>query len=225
MTSTNKRTILAVLSVLTILSGANAQDNSQGNIVTNKFLDNWEVSFGVEHLSFYSPAEGYLNLPKSPFSSVRSNFGATAAIGKWFSPEIGLRTKANGYWGKRIVGANNLANSIRFFYIQEQVLLNATNIFTGYNPQRIWNGIPFIGIGFMRDCTNNDNSFGIALGLTNRFRISDQMKIHFDLSYAFAGSKKEDPASLYGRYRYLGMELGLTFNLGKNKWNKNNIYY
>ena len=220
MTSTNKRTILAVLSVLTILSGANAQDNSQGNIVTNKFLDNWEVSFGVEHLSFYSPAEGYLNLPKSPFSSVRSNFGATAAIGKWFSPEIGLRTKANGYWGKRIVGANNLANSIRFFYIQEQVLLNATNIFTGYNPQRIWNGIPFIGIGFMRDCTNNDNSFGIALGLTNRFRISDQMKIHFDLSYAFAGSKKEDPASLYGRYRYLGMELGLTFNLGKNKWNK-----
>jgi len=221
MTSTNKRTILtAIITALTALSGVNAQDRSQENVVTNRFLDNWEVSFGVEHLSFYSSAEGDLNLPKSPFSSIRSNFGATAAIGKWFSPEIGLRTKANGYWGKRILGADNLANNIKFFYLQEQVLVNASNIIAGYNPQRIWNAIPFIGVGFMRDCTHNDNSIGLSLGLTNRFRISNQLKAHFDLSYAFAGNKKNEASSLYGRYRYLGLELGLTFKLGKNTWNK-----
>ena len=116
--------LILVLSVLTIRTGVYAQNYDQGSIVTNHFRDNWEVSFGVEHLSFYSSAESDMALPKSPFNNIRSNFGATASIGKWFSPEIGLRMKGNGYWGKRILGNDNLANNIRFFYVQEQVMLN-----------------------------------------------------------------------------------------------------
>lgn len=188
-------------------------------VVTNRFLENWTLSFGAERMAFYSSAEPD-GLSKSPFSGFRSTLGATASIGKWFSPELGLRTKANGYWGKRILGDNGTQNNIRFFYFQEQVMLNLTNLIYGYDPQRLYNIIPFGGVGFMRDCTHNDNSIGATIGLSNSFRLTSQLRIHFDLSAGFAGNKQKDPESLIGKYRWIGAELGLTFNLGKTSWDK-----
>jgi hypothetical protein len=43
-----------------------------------------------------------MNLATSPFKDFRSNAGAAVAIGKWFTPGLGLRTKVQGIWGKRV---------------------------------------------------------------------------------------------------------------------------
>ena len=117
--------LAAFASAIIITGSLYAQEakNQQG-VFTNSIADNWETSFGTEGLSFYSSKEEGLGLSKSPFKRFRANFGAAATVGKWFTPEIGLRTKASGYWGKAIIGTTPEENSIRFFAIQEQAMLS-----------------------------------------------------------------------------------------------------
>ena len=132
MTTTYKTTEIrhlmrvAALSVLFLVpSSSEAQETERQlpvrSVYTNSFRDNWEYSFGVEYLSFYSQYEKNLDLSKSPFKSYRANFGAAATIGKWFTPEIGLRTKASGYWGKAVISDDAEKNAIRFYAIQEYI--------------------------------------------------------------------------------------------------------
>ncbi len=191
------------------------------NVLTNRFADNWELSFGIEGMSFYSSAEKGMNLPKNPFMNFRTNFGASASIGKWFTPEIGLRTKFNGYWGKN-PAAYPKNYKIHFFSLQEQVTFNANNLIYGYNPNRIWNLIPFCGVGFMRNATNNENSIGVGLGVSNTFRINKHIGVHADLGYNFGGQKYDDRgmANAMGRYHWFSAELGINLYLGKNSWTR-----
>ena len=120
------------MAAMTATTGKAQEKNNSYGVFTNLFKDNWEVSVGVEHLSFYSGREEGMGISKSPFASRRSNFGASAAIGKWFTPEIGLRTKASGYWGKAVSSINPQEENIRFFALNEQVMFNATNAILGY---------------------------------------------------------------------------------------------
>jgi formylglycine-generating enzyme required for sulfatase activity len=194
----------------------------KSGVFTNRFLDNWEASFGVEGLSFYSSKEDGLNLSNSPFKSFRANFGATASIGKWFSPEIGLRTKGSGYWGKAIIGVTPEVNRIKFYSLQEHVMFNLYNVIQGYNPTRSWDIIPYGGVGFIRNCSHNENSIGAGFGVVNTIRISDHLKLHTDLGLTFAGDnyKESGVDNIMGRYHWISFEVGLQFNLGKYSWNK-----
>ena len=214
-------TILSAILWMTAAGNGYAQQKEEKGVFTNRFADNWEVSFGLEGLSFYSTKEDGLNIPKSPFKSYRGNYGASATVGKWFTPEIGLRTKASGYWGKAIIGITPAENDIKFYAIQEQIMLNLTNVVTDYNPTKFWNIIPYAGFGFIRNCTHNENSIGAGCGFINTFRISDHMKLHTDIGITFAGENYSESGkeNVMGRFHWFSFEVGLQFNLGKHAWN------
>lgn len=217
------RKIFSATVLLAATTSVMAQDNKpQRGVFTNSFADNWEASFGLEGLSFYSSKEEGMNLSKSPFKSFRANFGAAATIGKWFTPEIGLRTKASGYWGKAFIGTTPEENAIRFFAIQEQAMFNIFNIIGGYDPTRRWELIPYGGVGFIRNCTHNENSIGAGFGIVNTYRLSNHMKLHFDLGLTFAGDnyKENGVDNVMGRYHWFSFEVGLAFNLGKQSWSR-----
>lgn len=213
---------LAVAAMLSASTSALAQQKTQSGVFTNRFADNWEASFGLEGLSFYSSKEDGLDLSKSPFKSFRANFGAALTVGKWFTPEIGLRTKASGYWGKAIIGVTPEENSIKFFALQEQAMFNLLNIIKGYDPTRLWEIIPYGGVGFIRNCTHNENSIGAGFGIVNTIRISDQLKLHTDLGLTFAGDNYKDSGidNIMGRYHWFSFEIGLQFSLGKHSWSR-----
>lgn len=194
---------------------------AQVGVFTNRWKDNWEVSLGVEHLSFYSGREDGLDISKSPFDSRRSNFGATVSIGKWFTPEMGLRTKASGYWGKAVSNINPENFDIRFFAVHEQAMLNLTNLIMGYNAARKYDIIPYGGVAVVRDATHAETSIGAALGITGTYAVSSQMKAFLDLGVTFAGSETGDynGMSMMGKYHYFAIAAGLTINLGKTRWN------
>ena len=220
-----RRKIILFITAMMMTATALAQEEKpQHSVFTNKFADNWEVSFGLEGMSFYSSKEDGLNISKSPFKSFRSNFGAAATIGKWFTPEIGLRTKASGYWGKAIIGVTPEENSIRFLALQEHVMFNLLNLINGYNPMRKWDIIPYGGVGFIRNCSHNESSIGAGFGIVNTIRISDHLKLHTDLGLTFAGdNRKEDGVdNIMGRYHWFSFEVGLQFNLGKHSWSRYN---
>lgn len=212
------------LAALSICVGTiHAQENNvKHDVLTNRFADNWEVSFGLEGLSFYSTKEKGLNIPKSPFLSCRSNFGASATVGKWFTPEIGLRTKASGYWGKAIIGITPAENNIKFYALQEQIMLNLTNVVTDYSPTKFWNLIPYAGFGFIRNCTHNENSIGAGCGFINTFRINDHMKLNAEFGITFAGENYSETGkeNVMGRFHWFSFEIGIQFNLGKHTWNR-----
>jgi outer membrane protein OmpA-like peptidoglycan-associated protein len=199
------------------------------SVATNSFWSNWFVSADVAYGAFYSDEEKGKGFGYSPFKDFRRNLGASVAIGKWFTPGIGLRTKGTGIWGRSVQGTDVDKNAIKFFNIQEQVLFNLSNMLCGYNETRVWNFIPYAGVGFLRNCSDNINGHGISAGLLNNFRLSKHVALNIDLGFnlfddnVFPGA--EAAAADYGNSiaksdRYFTGEVGLTFNLGKATWNK-----
>ena len=201
-----------------------AQQKKGGSVFTNLFKDNWEVSVGVEHLSFYSGREKGLEISKSPFEKQRSNFGIAVAASKWFTPEYGMRTKAHGYWGKAVSNLNDdIDNKINFFSIQQHFLFNASNVILGYDPARRWEVIPYVGLAVNRNVTHKETSFGIGFGITGSYAISNQLKVHGDIGGMYAGGEngkygEQQNKSMMGSFHTLNMEVGVTFTLGKTKW-------
>lgn len=220
--SIRRKLLVGTLALLTAGNGM-AQQKENTGVLTNSFWDNWEIAFGVEHLSFYSGRENGLNISKSPFEKQRSCFGAAVSFNKWFTPEYGIRTKGHGYWGKALSYFNNNSNNINYFSIQEHFLLNATNVIMGYQPARRWDVIPYAGLAINRNMTHHETSFGVGFGILGTYAISNQMKVHADVGGMYGGSEDgkygDGGQSMMGKFHTLSLELGLTFTLGKTKWN------
>lgn len=220
-TTTYLRASLVTISMMTAMGGQ-AQEKKISSVFTNLFKDNWEVSVGLEHLSFYSGREQNLNVSKSLFAEQRSNFGVAVAANKWFTPEYGMRTKASGYWGKAVSYLNDdLDGKINFFSLQQHFLLNATNVVLGYQPTRHYDVIPYLGLAVNRNVTHRETSFGMGYGLMGTYSINNQMKVHVDLGGMVAGGDngKYNGLTMMGRFHTFKAEVGLTFTLGKSAWN------
>ena len=197
------------------------------SVATNSFWSNWFIQANLAGTAFYSSQENNLDLSKSPLKDFRSNLGLSVAIGKWFTPGLGLRTKVNGFWGRTVSGDDAKANANKYWQANEQVLFNLSNMICGYNPDRVWNFIPYIGGGIGRNMSYNSYAMGLQAGLLNEFRLSRKVALNLDLSWGMhepdfdgnsvANASSRSPKS---KDRDLNLEIGLTYNLGKATWNK-----
>ena len=211
-----------LLTTGTVTSAGTARAQKDG-VYTNAFRDNWEVSFGAEGMSFFSGREKGTGLSKNPFKDFRTSLGAAASVTKWFTPQIGLRTKASGYWGKAFsINGDGTPEkeTVRFYSFQEQVMVNLTNIIWGYRQARRWDLIPYAGAGFVRIASHNENSLGASLGVRNTLRIGSHVKLHLDAGVSFAGENYRSAGlrTVMGKYRWYSLEAGLTFSLGRRTW-------
>lgn len=226
--------LLFVLAFAGLSSYAMAQTSDvptkKYSVATNSFWSNWFIQAGADWNAYYSDQEhGRADRSKSPFKSFRSNPGASIAIGKWFTPGLGLRTKLSGIWGKSVVTEDN-APLNRYWNVNEHILFNLSNMLCGYNPNRVWNFIPFVGGGVARSMTHNYYAMDLSAGILNNFRITKNFGLYLELGYnrfendfdgisgnLLKGHKnrgwEDEDNNLYG-------ELGFTFNLGKATWDK-----
>lgn len=197
--------------------------DARHGVATNSFRQNWEVSLGIQGLSFFSNQEYDLGLSQSPFKDFRTQLGLSAAVAKWFAPEIGLRTKLSGAWARKVSTADKAANAIKYMNIHEDVLLNLTNIFSSYDQSRKVNVIAYGGVGMARNFSDNENSITFDVGLEANYRIAEQMKMYLDLGMTFAGDEFDsdrylNKKLLWNYDRWVTAEIGLTVELGQNKW-------
>ena len=198
------------------------------SVATNSFWSNWFVQANVAYMAFYSDQEKGRGLSKSPFKDFRGNVSPSIAIGKWFTPGFGLRTKATGIWGRSIISDDASTNAMKFMNIQEQAMFNLSNMLCGYSDTRVWNFIPYAGVGFIRNFDENVNGHGGSLGVLNTFKLSRKLALNLDLSFNISDDDIEGVNAghaVYGKSlsaadRYFAAEVGLTFNLGKATWNK-----
>ena len=221
--------ILLVLAFAGVSAASMAQDQTlKYSVATNSFWSNWFVQANVGFDAFYSNQEKGLGYSKSPFKSFRSNVSPSIAIGKWFTPGIGLRTKATGIWGRSVGSEDAKTNAIKFLNLQEQVMFNLSNMFCGYNPNRVWNFIPYVGVGVIRNFDANENGHAGSIGILNTWKLSRRLALNFDVNFNLSDDDLEGQVFGHDKYatsiptsdRYFAAEVGLTLNLGKTVgWN------
>lgn len=193
------------------------------SVATNPFSQNWEVSLGLQGLSFYSNQESTLGLSQSPFSGFRTQLGLALAATKWFSPEIALRTKVSGFWGRSVSSEDKALNSVKYMHLHEDVMVNLSNAIFDYKAERPWNVIPYVGIGMARNFDHNENALIFSLGLVNTYRFAEKMKAFLDLSFSVTGDEFDNQTAISKNIfknhdRWLAAEIGVILELGQNKW-------
>lgn len=212
-------------------STALAQDavpTKKYSVATNSFWANWFVSGGISGKAYYSSQES--GVSKNPFSNNRGAIGFTVAVGKWFTPGIGLRTKFDAIKGKEVYTENHhpLFTSLN---VHEDVMFNLSNMFCGYSETRVWNFIPYVGIGVATRWSDGKNAdIYYTAGLLNNFRISSRVQLFADLHVGAAEGSLDhatnDKWSSYKKTKMrhwdkdLTLDLGVTYNLGKHTWDK-----
>lgn len=223
------RKLLLALAVVGCSATAVAQNveipSKKYSVATNSFWANWFVSAGANFTAAYTSQENNCNV--NPFSSDRGTFGFSVAVGKWFTPGIGLRTKFDGIWAKQ-VNTRTDHHSYKYLNLHEDLMFNLSNLLYGYNERRVWNFIPYVGLGWARNMTNDNNEISYNFGLLNNFRVSDRVQIFADLHTAFIeggfdGADYYAACDKFTMRRYdklVGLTVGVTYNLGTHTWEK-----
>ena len=224
------------------------EDPAQG-YTFNRFKDNWFIQ-----------AEGGVNVifgktdKAAEFGDrIAPAFGLQA--GKWFSPILGLRAGIT-YLGQK--GAAN--HSLGVFglamengkymtfdadgktYYNTHVgqlganidaLLNVTNWWCGYKPNRVYNFIAYAGgaayYGFQHkfdadgnndgwDRSSRDLSLALRAGIINSFNVSKQVALSLDIRYTAISNNME--SGIYNTQNSnVAALLGVTYLFNNRTWN------
>ena len=227
--------LLMVLAFAGVSAATMAQENEtvpteKYSVSTNSFWSNWFVQANLAGSAFYSNEEIGMGYSKSPFKGFRNNLGFSVAVGKWFTPGLGLRTKFNGVWGRSILSEDKKINANKYWTLNEQVLFNLSNMICGYSETRVWNFIPYIGGGVARNMSYDTYAMGLNAGILNTFRLSNKVALNLELGYGifepdFSGcSYGTETRGGINKFKnkdhQFSVEVGVTYNLGKAKWNK-----
>ena len=203
------------------------------SVATNSFWSNWFIQVGGDYNIWYSNQEHGRHLDNGGdfdfLSKQRRSFGGSVAIGKWFTPGIGLRTKLQGFNSKKI-GAVGVTSQ-HFWSLNEHMMFNLSNLFMGYNPERVWNISPFIGGGMARNMSINRYVMQLSAGINSSWRLCRNLDLYAEAGWNrmednFDGNEMAQLSNTHhgrgweDKDNHLYAEIGLTFKLGKATWNK-----
>lgn len=203
-------------------------------VATNSFWDNWFVQAGLGMSLF--------NLYGSNFSNVIPNgktFGINLGIGKWFSPEMGIRGGVN--WQNGIFGNDHLTwldetgkpgsnhKGGGYGAVYMDVLFNLHHIILGYEESRMWNSLIYPRAGIASNFDLGGGSPLIGFGTEQTFKLDDRWKLYVDLGYQFTTSElvtEENNTNLGGSpgssNGWFDFNVGVQYEIGKYWWDKPN---
>ena len=176
---------------------AQGLEQTDGTKDTQKstFMNDWFVQMGLD-MSLQAPY-GY------NFAHVFPNgktFGVDVALGKWFSPQVGLRGKLN--WENALpLLENGHANWVAPFYqpgvnrdkggyvaLYGDVLLNMNNLIGDCRAGRTWNLSLYPRIGVNYNFGVSKGALLAGAGMLNTYRLNDRWQLYADVAYIMTGS-------------------------------------
>ena len=181
---------------------------SKYSVQTNGFWDNWFVSLNAGAQFSYLSPEGSQDFKD------RITFSGLAYVGKWFTPGVGMRLAYNG------VNFQGYNDKLDYINLHVDAMMNVTNMIMGYNPERIYNLVPYVGMGGVRVFELNNYSFGFNAGILNTFRLNDSWAVNLEMS-ALLAEKDMDGVSVSKRGfdDLFSLTAGITYNIGGDTWN------
>lgn len=220
-----RKLVLVVFSLMAMGISAMNPVEGQGNGKTaqadsENFEPHWFVSVAAGPQLLFGDHEKQMSFGDkiSPALDV--------AVGRWFTPLWGARLM---YSGVSVKGATqNGAHStgevydagkwldkqkVNFFNIHVEALFNATNWLLGYNPDRVWDCSPYVGIGVV-GVTEKPSYTGVSgnFGLFNAFHVTSALDINLDLRGVITGDDFDGEKGGRGGEGILSLTVGLTYN-------------
>ena len=185
------------------------------SVVTNTFGANWFV--GVN---------GGINLYQGVVTNGESIFehlspALDVYVGKWHTPGFGWRV---AYRGLNIQTYKE-ANHVAFMNFHFDAMFNLCNLIGGYKADRVWNVIPYVGVGWagrkaMDYETWDHESFTGTLsanyGILQSFRVAKRWAINLELAGSLFRNGFSGKFGEQGHDNMWTATVGLTFNFGKD---------
>ncbi len=206
-------------------------DPAQG-VLVNRMQDNWFIT-----------AEGGANIHfghKSIHRDLSDRFTPAASLyaGKWFSPVFGARAGISWMNLKGLATGpeydGTLTNEYRpdGFYktrINElgpvfDLMVNLTNWWCGYKPNRVYNATAYVGAGayfsFDKDWDHLSNTvLGLRAGIINSFNVSKQVALSLDIRWSdIDGVQNLGGKGWNNTYNNLSAFLGVTYKFKNREW-------
>ncbi len=210
----------------------NENVNDKHKVETNRFWDNWFISVGGGAQMYFGDHDRQMSFGD------RLSPALDIAVGKWFTPGIGVRVM---YSGLSLKGAtqNNIHSNgkpisgkpwegywlkeqeIDFFNLHGDVLFNLSNLFCGYSETRFWNCSPYVGVGWMRAWEHpSSREVSANLGILNSFRVSPAIDINLDLRGTLVNDRFDGESGGRREEGLFAATIGLTYKFPKRGWNR-----
>ena len=225
-----------LLAVAGLSSAAMAQNagfenvpSEKYSVFTNKFWDNWFISAGAGAEMLIGNSDTHYGIG----DRISPTFNAS--LGKWFTPGLGLRLQYSGYEAKgarkgfgsyakgRPDASGYYDQKFHYMNLHGDVLFNLSAMLGGYNPDRVYEFVPYLGAGFTHSYSgvNKSQALAVNAGIINKFRVSPSLDINLELSGMMAQNKFD--RELGGNHDFDGVvsaTLGLTYHFKARGFSK-----
>ncbi|MBR2359273.1 MAG: hypothetical protein IKA75_02475 [Bacteroidaceae bacterium] len=216
--------VLMMASTMTLYAQPMAKGEERYAVAMADLWDNWYVQVGLD-MSLQNPC-GY------NFAKVFPNgktFGVNAAVGRWFTPGLGLRGKVN--WENGIpLFENGHANWLAPFdqpgvhmdrggnlTLLGDVQFDVHNLFYGYDAERKWHLqlFPRAGVGYNFGVSKGTPILGIGVG--NTYQLTEKWGLYADVAYQMTSSGfiPAETGTGSNSNGYFEIQVGVQINLGE----------
>jgi len=204
------------------------QGSEEGGVLTNGIWDNWFVQVGMD-MSLMNPYGCNFSkvIPKGMV------FGLNGAMGKWFTPEFGL--KARVQWDNGLIPNNGVewlppVEDPKQNYkkgglaaVSLDAMLNLTNVIAGYNPERKWETSAYLRAGIITQFVEGSGSPLGGLGLEETYRLNDRLSLFGAVGYQVSTSEGLGVSTTgmevaAGTNGFFDIDFGIRYDLGRNKF-------
>ena len=198
------------------------------HVLTNGIWDNWFVQAGLD-MSLMNPYGCNFGkvIPKG------MTFGLNAALGKWFTPEYGLRVRVQ--WDNGLIPNNGLewvppVKDPKQNYkkgglatVALDAMLNLTNVIAGYEPERKWHTTGYVRAGLITQFVEGSKSPLMGAGLEETYRLDEKWSLFGSLGYQVTTSEGMGVSTTgmdvaAGSNGFFDIDFGVRLDLGRNQF-------
>ena len=199
-------------------------------VVTNSFGSNWfiGVNGGVNLYNGTQMRNTVLNGKNAAKETIFDHVSPALDIyfGKWHTPGFGWR---GAYRGTNIQTYKELDHAA-YFNFHFDAMFNLCNLIGGYKADRVWNVIPYAGVGYAaRHGFNSDNensmtsgtftgSISANFGILQTFRVAKRLSINLELAGTGLRNGFSSIPGWSGHDMLWTATAGLTVDLGRVGW-------
>ncbi len=208
--------------------------NDKYKVETNRFWSNWFISAGAGAQIYIGDHD-----KQASFGS-RLSPALDVAVGKWFTPGIGVRLMYSGlsYKGATQDGTHSTGDYLgadkgwtykqkfHYFNFHVDAMFNLMNLIGGYKEKRIYSLSPYFGVGVMR-VTNEPKKAAISghFGLLNSFRLCSALDLNLDLRANITSDEWDGETGGRSGEGAFAATLGLAYKINPRGWNRAKTVY
>lgn len=208
-------------------------------VETNRFWNNWFVSLGAGGQVYFGDHDKQCSFGN------RIAPALDVAVGKWFTPGIGVRLMYSGLQERGATQKGSLSHSTGVdvpgkggtgYWLEKQkfymgnlhvdVMFNMLNLIGGYNENRKWDLSPYVGAGYAWAFGNPaGHEVSANVGILTSWHFCKALALNLDVRGMFVNDRFDGEGG--GRFGEgnIAATLGLTYKFKQRGWNRSKTVY